>query len=272
MTHFLSSLKSPRKLFRTLLLALLAVGCAGQAHAFSGLWEYSWGTMNDSSLDIETFIDRTCFLSGMAGNLVPDGPSGGDNGAGVEVFMTAPENDYLLKIYTTNSPLGAFARCVNTDAGRTYQQHWQTAGGGMSKVKLAAVTPKKRCFLTGVGASSNAQGKRGFQTNTDNVRVTHDDHHWYLGGNQSGPAWATALCIDINEDHQSWQWQAGDPGTRKDPLALDTGGVTCLLTGIGGHFDQDDWADGVFVSKAAGSAQFYLNTKNGKTGWVNCVK
>jgi hypothetical protein len=52
------------------------------------------------------------------------------------------------------------------------------------------------------------------------------------------------------------------------------GAANCFLTGIGGRLDSNDWADGAYISQSTDPAnpnQFYMNTKNGKTGWANCV-
>ena len=56
------------------------------------------------------------------------------------------------------------------------------------------------------------------------------------------------------------------------PLSQNPGSVTCLLTGVGGHFNDNDWVDGAYVSYDPGIIQFYMNTKNGHTGWANCVQ
>ena len=60
--------------------------------------------------------------------------------------------------------------------------------------------------------------------------------------------------------------------TRVDPLAKNTGGVNCFLTGIGGHFWGGTVSDGVSIDYDAANSQYVMRTSNGKTGWANCVK
>jgi hypothetical protein len=265
---FTTILHTARTRFWTLVIALLATGGAGPVHAFSGNWEYFWGTTEDSYLEIGTAINRTCFLSGVVGNfysyLTPDILLGSGVGLGI-----TSQNNYYIFVHTRLRPLGVFVRCVNTTAGRTPEVTWTK---GMPAQVLGPVTPTRRGFLTHIGtAYSSSQGGWGFMKNSDSVQVWHDGSNWYIGGVQSGPGSGSARCIDITEDDGCWVWQAGDPGTRKDPLSNESG-VTCLLTGIGGHFSKEDWTDGAFITYEPGLNQFYMNTKNGKTGWANCVK
>lgn len=267
-------------LLRLVPFALLSVGCMAEVgpeggdesvdqteQAFSGNWNYSWGDTKYSFANIGTSTNRTCFMSGMTGNIIPAG-STGQTGVGLRINAS---NDYELYVDSDGGALGVYARCVNTAAGRTAEVQWRT--GDAAKL-LGAVSPGRRCFLTRI-TTSNAypsEGGRGFKSNADYVRVWNDGANWYLGGVQSGVVWARARCIDVSSDHGHWKWQAGDPGTRYDELAYNPGGVTCLLTGVGGHFDKNDWVDGAFVSYDSGINQFFMNTKNGKSGWANCVK
>jgi len=255
-------------LFSTLPIAVMAVVCAGEAFAFSGNWNYSWGDTKYSFASIGTASGRTCFLSGMTGNISPFSVNqfGGQTGVGVRINGN---NNYELYVDSDGGALGVYARCVNSAAGRTAEVTWRT--GQAAKV-LGAVTANRRCFLTSITTSNQYGDNSGFRYGSDYVRVWKDSTNWYVGGIQSGTVWGSARCMDVNEDHGGWQWIAGDPGTRKDPLAYNPGGVTCLLTGVGGRFNKNDWADGAFVTYEAGVNQFFMNTKNGKTGWVNCVK
>jgi hypothetical protein len=254
-------------------IALIAAASVNEAVAFTGNWNYSWGDTKYSFASIGTANDRTCFMSGMTGDLQPfNDPTNvsiGDMASvGVKINSTIFGSYYTIYVDSDGGALGVYARCVNTAAGRTAEVSWQT--GQAAKV-LGAVTAKRRCFLTQIG-TSNVTDDNGFRFGSDYVRVWKDNSNWYLGGVQSGTAWAAARCIDVNVDHGNWQWIAGDPGTRKDPLAYNPGGVTCFLTGVGGRFDKSDWADGAFISYNALVKKFYMNTANGKTGWANCVE
>jgi hypothetical protein len=271
-----------------LVLASLAMGCSAEVgqpasvggtgqeavgkteEAFSGNWNYSWGVTNYSVIDIGTAVNRSCFLSGVSGALAYNSPQPGDTTQlGTGVYIDA-NNEYHLYVQAAGAPLQGFARCVNTSAGLTTEQTWRT---GQSSVYLAPHSANRRCFLTNVVTSVAypTEGGFGFKQTSDYARVWDDGFNWYVGGVQSGVAWASARCIDVNGDDGGWLWQAGDPGTRKDNLAYNPGGVTCLLTGLGGHFTTSDWSDGAFITYDSGVNQFYMNTKNGKRGWADCV-
>jgi hypothetical protein len=235
--------------------------------AFTGNWSYSWGDTQYSFANIGTSTNRTCFMSGLAGNINPVG-STGQTGAGVRINGNG---DYEIYVDSDGGALNTFAGCVNTSAGRTAEVTWRT---GDAAKQLGAVAPGRRCFLTNV-TTSNAypsEGGHGFRFNSDYVRVWQDGLNWWVGGAQSGVVWASARCINVSADHGAWKWVAGDPGTRQDELADNPDGVTCLMTGVGGHFNHNDWVDGAYVSYDAGINQFYMNTKNGHTGWANCVQ
>lgn len=249
------------------------------AQAFSGNWLYSWGVTQSSGLDIGTSTNRTCFLTGITGNIQPASLSEGigcSTATAVRV-LTDASGEYSLYIQPSGcgKPLQGFARCVNSATGRTSEVTWMT---GQAAKLLGTVTARRRCFLTGVTTSTifiDNQGVShsgsGFNTTSDSVQIWNDGTNWYLGGSQSGAVWANARCIDVNVDNGGWVWQAGNPGSRKDPLT-NAGGATCFLTGIGGGFFRNDWNDGVYISNDPGLNQFYMNTTNGKTGWARCVQ
>jgi hypothetical protein len=234
---------------------------------FTGNWNYSWADTKFSLANIGTSVNRTCFMSGLVGNITPVGPQG-QTGAGVRINASG---NYEIYVDSDGGALGTFARCVNTSAGRTAEVTWRT---GEPAKRLGAVAGGRRCFLTSVTTSNGypSLGGPGFRLNSDHVRVWQDGASWWVGGVQSGVVWAKARCINVNADHGGWLWVAGDPGTRHDPLAYDPGGVTCLLTGVGGHFTRNDWSDGAYVSYDAGIKQFFMDTKNGHSGWAHCVR
>jgi len=244
---------------------------------FSGNWNYSWGDTQNSSAVIGTATGRTCFMTGIAGDLRPGDDryfADGFHPAGAGVRVNAAGN---YELYVTPTRLiQVWARCVNSAAGRTVEKRWQS---GTAAVALGAVTANRRCFLTQIDNHNwvyNSDKSTGWYAFTnlssDYVRIWNDGANWYLGGSVAkGNVFAYAQCIDVSQDDGNWGWQAGDPGTRKDPLT-NVGGATCGLTGFGGHFDAQDWVDGAFITYDAGINQFYMNTKNGKFGEARCVK
>jgi hypothetical protein len=234
---------------------------AESQEAFTGNWNFSWGVTQPSSITLVSATSNTCFLSGMVANL-----QAVTTGNIISASVNRSPTNYTLSVNPDGNPLGAYARCVNSVAGRTSEAFWQT--GDLPRV-IAPVTANRRCFLTGIAVIRDQPSPRGFRFNADNVRVTVQGSNWVLSGSQSGHALARASCLDVNQDMGSWLWVAGS-GTRKDPLATNTGGVTCYLTGIGGDFSSNDWSNGAFITEENG--QFFMNTKAGKSGWATCVR
>ncbi len=229
--------------------------------AFSAQWQFSWGVTGTSSIDLGPSNDRTCFITGIAGNLTPRG------GQTVGVEVSIVESRYTLKVRSDGNPVSGYARCVNTIQNRTPEVYW---AAGEPTRKISDVTGQRQCFLTGIATSKAYGMPAGFRSNTDVIRVTREGSEWKLGGTQSGDAVARARCVDINQDLGSWLWIAGWWGARKDPMAANPGDVTCFLTGIGGAFTNDLWDDGVFISDDHG--QFYMNTKWSKRGFATCAR
>jgi hypothetical protein len=268
-------------------MALGVIGCvssgpevgAAEIEQAVMTYGYSLGVTTTSSIPIGTSVDRTCFLSGVAGNLQPPESDLGVPAPGADLWID-DNNDYHLTVTTYGRELNVFAQCVNTAAGRTAPVQWITGGPGdpnNGAKWLASLKdhPYRRCFLTGIHSGYRPE-KSGFVSNDDYVQIItswdqQNGYQIYLGGVQSNVASATAQCIDVNVDYGSWQWTAADPGARQDPLS-NTAGISCPLTGIGGHFNQDAWLDGAYTSLETGINQFYMNTTNGHTGWTTCVK
>lgn len=261
--------------------------------AFSANWTYSWGSTNPSSADIGTATNRTCFLTGITGEFepfyspfsaIPSVPAS----AGVRV--NPDTGHWEIFVSPQSGALGVYARCVNV----TSTEYWAsiTYGSSANELDLGPATSARRCFLASltnnVYRDGNGVGWWGFVNtghwvNADNpysgdhvrivARVAPDfTAHWYVTADEPPSlSWvqAYARCFNISENDGSWQWIAGDPGTRQDPLT-NVSGATCGLTGVGGRLTVSDYTDGVYIT-ATGS-QFSLNTKNGKTGWATCMK
>jgi hypothetical protein len=258
--------------------------------AFSGNWTYSWGDVDTSAADIGTSVGRTCFLTGIGGHLRPLGAylySGGTIPAMAGVRKKATGN-YEIYVQPENGKhLIAYARCVNSAAGRI-EVGW-TSGQQASQGDrvIAPANGTRQCFLQDVknfavplkdsnGAIYSYSWAFDDKPNPDEVRVINDGSYWKLSvksGAHSYPVniHATAVCLDINEFHGAWTWKAGDPGAAQIDLTSSSG-ATCGLTGINGHFDAayGDWNDAAYITTV--SSQFKLNLENGKRGWAACVK
>jgi hypothetical protein len=258
-------------------MALGIVGCvssgpdAGAAETEQAVmvYGYSWGVTSASSTNIGTSVNRTCFLSGVAGNLQPPASDFGVLPPSAGLWIDG-NNDYHLAVNTYGGEVNAFAQCVNTAAGRTDPAVWHSWDLHPKWLASLKDHPYRRCFLTEI-ESGPQPDQSGFVSNNDYVQIFQSGDDLYLGGVQSHAASATAQCIDVNVDYGSWQWTAPDPGGRQDPLS-NIAGISCPLTGIGGHFNHDAWLDGAYTSLETGILQFYMNTTNGHTGWTTCVK
>lgn len=230
----------------------------------TGGWHYTWqqvGSDPPPVLDLGPTSDRTCFLTGVAGNL--------EASARVRISEDVDGHWKLAVSSYAGLDLKGTVACLPTIAGRTEAVEWTSSE---PRHVLGAFTSHRRCFLTSV---SNGPGGY-FENDEDHVRVWHDSKHWYIGG--GGNAAGVARCIDVDSDQGSWLWIAGS-GHRTDDLAADSGGVHCLLTGIGGRFisvmtpwDLPALEDGVLIGFEWKGQQWTMSTSRGKRGWATCFK
>ncbi|WP_240359409.1 hypothetical protein [Pyxidicoccus trucidator] len=274
--------RSVRKALMAMPLAVFAVGCGGelpeqgqtegdvpvapseaveqteQGVVLGG--SYWWGISSGvSQLNMGTSVGRTCFLTGVQGNLKP-GSSANTNSVYAYIYAG---NWYLAISQNNNMALGAGVQCINTDTNRTLDGVWFK--GDPARL-LGAVTAQRRCFLTRV------EGSGGFTTNADYARVWNDGLNWYLGGSLTGEGGARARCVDVPTDQGSWGYGAGDPGGFTANMTYNPGGVACMLTGLGGHFTANSFTDGVSIDYNAGTRYWEMTVVNGKRGWSSCVK
>lgn len=261
-------------------LILACAGCAAEADTATGSADneagneaqtaqavglsggYSWGTTTNGfvSTSIGTGSGRTCFLTGLTGNL----------GAGLSdeteagVFLDSAGTWDIFTFHYASEALNSTAQCINAATNRTDEKSWFQ--GSNATWLASAADPKLRCFLTYV------DGNGGFARDSDYVRIWNDGANWWLGGSISGGGGAGAVCVDVNADYGSWEWVAGDPGGFTANLAYNPGGVACLLTGVGGHFTANDWNDGVKITYNGGILTWQMSVVNGKAGWATCVQ
>ena len=218
--------------------------------------------------DIGSAAGRVCFLTGVKGSLTPSTTPSAGRAVGVRV--KGDRYEMFVDVDVANGKkLGLETRCVTGASRRTEERQWNA--GEPPKV-LADVTFGRKCFLTGVRSRTVPGFGAGFKQSADKVQVYNDGKSWYLTGSQSGFASATAQCVDTGLSAGFWVWQAGDPGARKDFLTTIPGDVDCFLTAVGGRFDGGDLSDGVHIGYETDTKNFFLHTKNGKSGYVLCTK
>lgn len=258
--------------------------------SFSGNWNYSWGDTKTSSADIGTSVGRTCFLTGIGGHMRPLGAylfSGGTYPAMAGV-RKKPSGNYELYVQPESGRhLIAFARCVNSAAGRI-EVGSSTGEQSVSGDKvLGAVNGTRQCFLQdiknfpvalkdGSGATYSYSWAFDDVANSDEVRIINDGSFLKLRlkpGAHSYPVnfHATAVCLDASESFGPYEAAAANGSTAQINLT-SVSGATCGLLGVKGHIDATlgDWNDAVSISQVG--SQFNLNLANGKRGYAACMK
>src|SRR5262249_11382388 len=108
--------------------------------AFSANWNYSWGSASNSSADIGTATNRTCFLTGITGEFEPDLSPGHPASAGVRVNSNT--GNWEIFVSPQRGALAAYARCVNV-ASVEYSGS-VTNGSSTIDVDLGPATPTRR--------------------------------------------------------------------------------------------------------------------------------
>jgi hypothetical protein len=278
----LSEAQAQRERVRALSERERAQAAAGNRLSPFVHWNYSWGDTKASHTDIGSSAGRTCFLTGVTGNLRPR----------TDFYQAQPSDVVMAGVRSTSSgryeifvqphdghALQVFVHCVNVAADIEELNSWEVLEPqDLEPRVLAPATPGRQCFLTQIRNNPHYANNAfywGFLTNAHNVRVfqrTDSDNitRWYIGGYQPQSfVGARATCFDVHEVVMSETWNAGATGSRKDALT-NVSGATCGLTGFGGPFDADDLSDGAYITSEG--SQFFLNTKNGKRGWVTCVR
>jgi hypothetical protein len=261
-------------------LGVLAAGCMSaapddDAAAVSSTEQdvktlgFSWGATSSATVALSgtSTATQTCFLSGVSGDLIPNGTDFIGQGVGVNAGSNGQYNMYLN---TNQQELEVAAQCVNSATARTNEVTWSM---GESAKTLGSATPDsaRRCFLTRVSGSPSGDGPRAFSSSTDFVKVWSDGSNWYIGGVLSGPGSASAVCVDVTADYGTWIYQSPDPGTGEYAMT-NVAGASCPLQYVGGHFDVNDWEAGVYTWLETGTNQFSMHTSHGHTGWSTCVK
>jgi hypothetical protein len=294
--------KSVQTLSRLAILTILLTACGGEAEptedgpelgsvqeAFTGNWNYSWGDTKMSSADIGTSVGRTCFLTGIGGHFRPIGAypySGGTVPAMAGVRKNASGN---YEIYVQPDPgkhLIAFARCVNTAAGRIEASSSTGEQSYAGDKVLGAADGSRVCFLQDVknfavahkdntGAIDSYSWAFDDKSHPDQVQVVNDGTYWKLSIKPTSSSYpvnihASAVCVNSSWVSSVLSGTAPDPGSKTVNLT-SVSGATCGLTGINGHFDAafGDWDDSVNISTVG--SQFKLNLANGKRGWAACT-
>ncbi|WP_437873329.1 hypothetical protein [Sorangium sp. So ce363] len=255
-----------------------AVGSAEQA--FSGYWGWWRETegYDTPRADLAPDFDRTCFLSGVAGDLKSNSGSPANpplSSAFAGVYDSGGRWYFYTQGNHVTTKVKATTLCVPSVANRTTPVEWK--GGEAAKV-LAPVTANRRCGLDIVKNSETHYNDNNWQAAGDSVMVWNDGTNWYIGG--TGNAHGRGRCVDATSGSGTWGWTyiAPSSGTATHNLiqAIHDGtsplGTQCFLTGVGGRFQTSSWTDGVFVTYDPGSTWWRVTVSNGKTAHIMCIQ
>lgn len=259
--------------------------------AFTGNDNYSWGDTTYNAVDIGTSVGRTCFLTGIGGGMRPSNAylfaPGPAEPAQAGVRKKTNGNYELYVQPSAGFHLIAYARCVNSAAGRIEASWWNGAQDQDGDKVLGPATSGRECFLQEIqnvpvkDFLPNSTQYTGFSWGFDDrplmdeVRVAQDNGLWKMSVNAAAHSFpihiaATAVCVNAAHADGAFTVGVNFPGAAQVDLT-NKPGATCGLTGVRGNFTAalGDWDDSINISQSG--TQFKLNVKNGKRGWARCM-
>lgn len=306
LTAVVSNLRRLTRVTSPMLVGVLMLCCAVSvvyALVGNGYTVFSWGTKTDTTgIDIGSVSDRTCFLSGVSGNLNVGaqmnfgcGLKGGESLARVaDKYPTtgnywlvahggACENQVNQKVWD-NNPVNAQATCFWTATGVTGGQ-WQTGNNNLP-VKVAGLlignNNVRQCFLSGlfgVGGSWNSSSDFARVRKVTTTDSAHPTTGWYIEANLPQPGDGShprveARCVDFPQN--TTLISGSTPviaATKTHLLTIGPGVKACALTGIKGAFNNNSWSDGVLMNFPAKiDGNWSLTVTGGKSATWACAK
>ena len=306
LTAFASRLRRLTRVASPMLVGVLMLCCAvSSVYALvgNGFTVFSWGTTTDETgIDIGSASDRTCFLSGVAGNLNMGaepgfgcGPKGEESLARVAdkfpvtghywlvAHGSACENNQNQQVWD-NNPVNAQATCFWTTAGATSGE-WKPGNNNLP-VKIAGLgtgnISARQCFLSGlwgVGGSWNSSSNFARVVKRTLPDLTHPTTGWYIEANLPSPADGShprveARCVDFpgNTIFSSGTVTASQV-TKTSAITSGAGVKACALTEITGAFNVNAWNDGVLMSFPAKiDGNWSLTVTSGKSAKFACAR
>ncbi|WP_438022228.1 hypothetical protein [Sorangium sp. So ce233] len=252
------------------------------AEKLTGWTYHSKGTTNDPTpLDMGSMNDRTCVLSGVAGNLSQGSRDGVGERATAEVRPTidqhltlkghggAHEGSAGEKIWY-NNPVLATATCFFTTQNREYNN---SAADGTNLLAVGHSNGRRRCFLAALHGIDGA-----WSHPDDHARVFPDDFGWWAESEHHTPtpnAFVDTVCVDFPEGTVFTAGSASAlPGqTKTKVITSGTGIKGCGLTHVTGAFNNDSWTDGVIINPPSTiNGDWTITVSNGKGAMYTCAK
>lgn len=239
---------------------------------------WSWGTPgnNGPDLDMGPSAGRTCFLTGVTGDL--EGKWKGPL-AGVWVFKSGGRWKLRTRAGVGTGVMG-HAACIPTD----YNQHTFSWPGNSENSNNTKVYPASgprgltQCFLTSV------TGTDGWKSPNSWAGLKKQDiwengamvPKWTLGGNllweqdNTAGGSAGAVCVDMWQIVSAWSWV---PWSGSPPVTGDLGPTNnrvCSIHRLKGNLAAapGGWLDGLrmFIQ----GANWKVVSQSGKGGWGDC--
>jgi hypothetical protein len=258
----------------------------------NGYKVYYWGTRTDmTGTNIGAMSSRTCFLSGVAGNLSVGGEWYEDVESVAKVdaqypsdgnyWLVAHGGAYTNQVNQTvwqNNPVLARATCFWTTTNRKAAA-WSSYSYGISRpVKVADLDPNNRriCFLSGLWGVGGAWG-----SSDKFARVIKRPDGWYIESNlvswyDGSHARVEARCVDFPRGtvFSSGSVSAAAGTTVTQPITSLPGTMhACALTGIQGALNQNSWTDGALINwPSVADGTWTITVQNGKTASYACVR
>jgi hypothetical protein len=244
----------------------------GEAAAAVNGW-YVWyhSTSQDTTgVDLGLASSKTCFLSGVAGNLSegsqwqqgePSMAWVGWNSGSWKLFAHggALTNSNGQAVWE-NNPVTAHATCFyyTTNVESASWTSWPSHLGVAVPVKIANLDPNnlRQCFLAGVWSHDNAWDTSKFarvvkKTSTD---ATHPTTGWYVEANffdstlDGSHTEVFGRCVDFPTGTSfTTNLVTGTSGGTTTTITSGTGTKGCALTEITGAFNQNSWTDGARI-------------------------
>ena len=189
--------------------ALLIGGGASNAYALGGYTVWSWGTTSDSKgVDIGPTSDRTCFISGVAGNINDGVQAGTQTAVGLGCGTYASTSDATITIsnghwqllahggacgqdgngpHWDGNPVLAEATCFLSPPVIPNGSMWVTGDNPVRIADQFAANGKVRqCFLTGVegmGGEWNNENNYARVRRIPKADQAHPTTGWYIEAN-----------------------------------------------------------------------------------------
>lgn len=205
--------------------------------------------------NMDTIVGRTCFLSGVGGDL--------RDGA---VSVVRLNGNWRLEMFAApGKTVSAGVTCIS---GATNITNATWTGGTAAKEITGTVTSKRRCFITNVMNLNSTYN--GFDNSADYGKVWKDSAgKWWLGGSivGSGTPLVGAICVDVPSYHSIWNIIGAGSFT----AATGVTNVACGLTKVGGQYIGGA-SDSLNINYSFGVHDWIFSAGANKFGTSDCVQ